>query len=49
MMNEGHSLILAESEEGMYQVIVPSYDEKDAAAAKREDIQRYSAKATPIT
>ena len=45
MMNEGHNVILAENEQGMYRVIIASYDEKDAAAAKREEIyNNYSAK-----
>ena len=45
MENEGHKVILAENEQGMYRVIVASYDNKDQAAAKREEIYNtYSAK-----
>lgn len=45
MENEGHKVILAENEQGMYRVIVASYDDKNQAAAKREEIYRtYSAK-----
>ncbi len=45
MENEGHKVILAENEQGMYRVIVASYDNKDQAAAKREEIySTYSAK-----
>lgn len=45
MENEGYSVILAENEQGMYRVIVASYDSKEQAAAKREEIyNKYSAK-----
>lgn len=45
MENEGHKVILAENEQGMYRVIVASYDNKEQAAAKREEIYNtYSAK-----
>ena len=45
MMNEGHNVILAENEQGMYRVIIASYDDKAEAAAKREEIYNsYSAK-----
>lgn len=45
MENEGHSVILAQNEEGMYRVIVASYDDKAQAAAKRDELYRtYSAK-----
>jgi len=45
MENEGYSVILAENEQGMYRVIVASYDNKEQAAAKREEIyNKYSAK-----
>ena len=44
MENEGYSVILAENEQGMYRVIVASYDDKAPAASKRDEIyQRYSA------
>ena len=45
MENEGHSVILAQNDQGMYRVIIASYDEKSQAAAKRDEIYRtYSAK-----
>lgn len=45
MMNEGYPVILAQNEQGMYRVIVASYDDKSQAAAKRDEIyQSYSAK-----
>ncbi len=45
MENEGHNVILAQNEQGMYRVIVASYDDRESAVAKREDLYRtYSAK-----
>lgn len=45
MENEGHSVILAQNEQGMFRVIVASYDDKAQAAARRDEIYRtYSAK-----
>ena len=45
MENEGHKVILAENEQGMYRVIIASYDDKAQAAAKREELySQYSAK-----
>lgn len=45
MEHEGYSVILAQNEQGMYRVIVASYDDKAQAAAKRDEIyQTYSAK-----
>lgn len=45
MENEGHQVILAQNEQGMYRVIVASYDVKADAAAKREEIfSTYAAK-----
>ena len=45
MENEGHKVILAENEQGMYRVIVASYDTKEQAASKREEIfNTYSSK-----
>ena len=45
MENEGHNVILAQNEQGMYRVIVASYDDRDQAAARRDEIYRtYSAK-----
>lgn len=44
MQNEGYNVILAENEQGMYRVIVASYDDKASAAAERDNIyQKYSA------
>lgn len=44
MQNEGYNVILAENEQGMYRVIVASYDDKSSAASKRDEIyQKYSA------
>lgn len=45
MEKEGYGVILAQNEQGMYRVIVASYDTKDQAAAKRDEIyQKYAAK-----
>ena len=45
MENEGYNVILAQNEQGMYRVIVASYDDKQSAANKRNEIyQKYSAK-----
>lgn len=45
MENEGYSVILAQNEQGMYRVIVASYDDKDSASKKRNEIyQEYSMK-----
>ena len=45
MENEGYPVILAQNEQGMYRVIVASYDDKDSAADKRNEIfQKYSQK-----
>ncbi len=45
MENEGHSVILAQNDQGMYRVIIASYDDRAQAAAKRDEIYRtYSAK-----
>lgn len=45
MENEGYHVILAQNEQGMYRVIVASYDDKDSAASKRDEIyQKYAAK-----
>ena len=38
MENEGYKVILAQNDQGMYRVIVASYDDKASAAAKREEI-----------
>ncbi len=43
MENEGYNVILAQNEQGMYRVIVASYDDKESAAAKRDEIyNKYS-------
>ncbi len=45
MVNEGYNVILVENEQGMYRVIVASYDDRGAAGAKRDEIyQKYSSK-----
>ena len=45
MEAEGYPVILAQNEQGMYRVIVASYDDKESAVAKRDEIYRkYSAK-----
>ena len=45
MENEGHQVILAENEQGMYRVIVASYDTRDDPVAKRGEIYNtYTAK-----
>lgn len=45
MEAEGYPVILAQNEQGMYRVIVASYDDKESAIAKRDEIyQKYSAK-----
>lgn len=44
MQNEGYDVILAENEQGMYRVIVASYEDKASAAEERDRIyQKYSA------
>lgn len=45
MENEGYNVILAQNEQSMYRVIVASYDDKQSAVNKRNEIyQKYSAK-----
>jgi cell division protein FtsN len=45
MESEGYNVILAQNEQGMYRVIVASYDDRAQAASKRDEIYRtYSAK-----
>ncbi len=39
MEGDGFNVILAQNEAGMYRVIVASYDSKDDAAAKRDQIK----------
>jgi hypothetical protein len=44
MEAEGYPVILAQNEHGMYRVIVASYDDKESAIAKRDEIfRKYSA------
>lgn len=43
--NEGYRIILAQNEQGMYRVIIASYDDKGQAVAKRNEIRdKYQAK-----
>lgn len=45
MENEGYEVILAQNEQSMYRVIVASFDNKEDAVQKRNDIyEKYSAK-----
>ena len=45
MENEGYPVILAQNEQGMYRVIVASYDDRQSAVEKRNEIyEKYSAK-----
>lgn len=45
MEKEGYPVILAQNEDGMYRVIVASYDDKQSAAMKRNEIyEKYSKK-----
>ncbi len=47
MQNEGYNVILAQNEQGMYRVIVASYDDRESAAAMRDEIySKYSALGT---
>lgn len=38
MENEGYNVILARNEQGMYRVIIASYDSKEQAVAKKNEI-----------
>lgn len=38
MENEGYSVILARNEQGLYRVIIASYDSKEQAVAKKNEI-----------
>jgi len=45
MENEGYRVILAQNEQGMYRVIIASYDDKPSAVDKRNEIRSiYQAK-----
>src|SRR5690606_25096449 len=45
MVNEGYPVILAQNEQGRYRVIVASYDDRQQAVAKREEIiNKYNAR-----
>jgi len=39
MENEGNKIILAQNEQGMYRVIIASYDDKASAVEKRNEIR----------
>jgi len=48
LQNEGHQVILAQNEQGMFRVIVGSFDTRHQAEAQRQQLHRtYSAKGTP--
>jgi cell division septation protein DedD len=48
MQNEGHQVILAQNEQGMFRVIVGSFDDRASAVAQREQLhRRYSALGSP--
>jgi len=47
MENEGNRVILVQNEQGMYRVIIASFDDKGSAVEKRNEIRsRYEAKGT---
>lgn len=46
--NEGYKVILAQNEQGMYRVIIASYDSKDQAVARKNEIlSEFAVKGTP--
>lgn len=48
MGNEGYNVILARNEQGMYRVIIASYDSKEQAVAKKNEIlERFHGLGTP--
>ena len=48
LQNEGHHVILAQNERGMFRVIVGSFDNRFQAAAQKEELRRrYSAMGSP--
>jgi len=50
MENEGYNIILARNEQGMYRVIIASYDSKEQAIAKKNEIlERFSTLGDPAS
>jgi len=50
MENEGYNVILARNDQGMYRVIIASYDSKDQAVAKKNEIlEKFSTMGDPAT
>ena len=48
LQNEGHQVILAQNDQGMFRVIVGSFDTRHQAEAQRQQLHRtYAAKGTP--
>jgi cell division septation protein DedD len=48
MENEGYKIILVQNEQSMYRVIIASYDSKDQAVARKNEIlSEFAAKGTP--
>jgi len=48
MENEGYDVILARNEQGMYRVIIASYDSKEQAVAKKNEIlEKFHSVGTP--
>ncbi len=48
--NEGYSIILAQNESGLYRVIIASYDSKEQAVAKKNEIlEKFHSMGTPPT
>jgi cell division septation protein DedD len=48
LQNDGHHVILAQNEQGMFRVIVGSFDTRHAAETQRQQLHRtYSAKGSP--
>lgn len=50
MENEGYNIILARNEQGMYRVIIASYESKEQAIAKKNEIlEKFHGVADPAT
>lgn len=48
MENDGYKIILVQNEQGMYRVIIASYDSKDDAVARKNEIlSEFAVKGTP--
>jgi len=48
--NEGYNVILVRNEQGLYRVIIASYDSKEQAVAKKNEIlEKFHAMGTPTT